>query len=644
MDRSAIINRINQLPKGYISKKTINGKEYNYLQWKENGKVKSKYIKASELESYIAFINERKQLEIELESSDTTLYRNHSIRINQYASKLFMSSRQFSIGCQDFEELIIGNAFYIDKTDFINRWWQTGDKVTLITRPRRFGKTLNMSMINCFFSIQYNNRSDLFKDLIINHNHQLMDLQGTYPALFISFGSVKGSNLIALMNQLNNAIRSSIFPYIDTINKACTDNVISTNDLDSFLRLYYSDSFDSTLSLLSLCFKLLNKIYNRKIIILLDEYDTPMIEAWLLGVWNECADNIRSLFNLLFKTNNYLERGLLTGITRITKESFFSDLNNLRVYGMTSNKYSDCFGFTQTEVVSALSAQCLDTFEEVKSWYDGFIIGNTENMYNPWSIVNYLSDKEFHAYWVNTSSNRLISDLFMCGSQDLKMSLEDLINGKPISSVIDETMILNDLYTHDYAIWSLLFSSGYIKPISKNGDYFKLIPTNKEVEILLPKLISRWFEGMNSYNLFIKALFQNDLEYMNKYMNSISQSIISYFDTSSGNSEPEKFYHGLVLGLLVTQQDNFIITSNRESGFGRYDIIMKPHNPKENHAIIIEFKVKSLSEDDLTITAKRALEQIKEKAYATELINSGIDPSNIYEYGFAFEGKNVLIL
>lgn len=638
MNQSEIINRINEFPKGYISKKIINGKEYHYLQWKENGKVKSKYIKSCELDLYIAAISERKQLEIELELINNSHNSNQTSRLSKYVNKLMLSNRQFSIGSQDYEEIITSKSFYVDKTDFIRQWWNTNDKVTLITRPRRFGKTLNLSMVNCFFSLQYKDRADLFIDMAISDT-ELMDIQGTYPVIFISFGAVKGTTSHSLMTQIQTAILSSLFPYIDYLKEAYD----SPSDLDNFMSMYNSDSFENILSLLSLCFSLIHKIYNKKIIILLDEYDTPLIEAWTLGVWNECADYIRSLFNTLFKTNPYLEKGLLTGITRISKEAFFSDLNNLRVYGMSSDKYSEYFGFTKDEVSAVLESQSLNTHTEVSSWYDGFTIGSTTNIYNPWSIVNYLADREFKPYWINTSSNKLISDVFMCGSTDLKYALEDLLNGKAIISPIDETMIFNDLYTHDYAVWSLLYSSGYLKPLRIKDDVFELVPTNKEVKILLHKLVRRWFEGMNSYNMFYKALMLNDVEYMNKYMNSITMSVFSYYDTSSGNSEPERFYHGFVLGLIVNNQGKYTITSNRESGLGRFDIVMKPLNPQLNNAIIIEFKVKTSSESSLEITAQRALAQIEEKAYATELINSGIDPNKIYKYGFAFEGKTVLI-
>ena len=639
MYQNELIGSINELPKGYISKKTINGKEYNYLQWKENGKVKSKYIKAFELDLFIAAISERKELEVELELLNKANSINQINRINQYINNLMLSSEHFSIGSQDYEEIISNKSFYVDKTDFIRQWWQSNDKVTLITRPRRFGKTLNLSMVNCFFSVLYKNRTDLFTDMVINKSG-FMNLQGSYPVIFISFGAVKGATSHALMTQIQTAILSSLFPYIDSLKSVCEN----PSDLDNFMNMYRTATFEDILSLLSLCFSLMYKTYGKKIIILLDEYDTPMIEAWTLGVWDECADNIRSLFNTLFKTNPYLERGLLTGITRISKEAFFSDLNNLRVYGMTSNNYSECFGFTKEEVSTALESQSLNTLSEVSSWYDGFTIGNTTNIYNPWSIVNYLADKQFQPYWVNTSSNKLISDLFMSGTPDLKYAVEDLLNDKPIFSTIDETMIFEDLYSQDYAIWSLLFNSGYLKPISINGETFELVPTNKEVKILLTKLVRRWFEGMYSYNMFIKALMVNDLDYMNIYMNSITQAVFSYYDTSSGNKEPERFYHGFVLGLIVNQQNDYIITSNRESGLGRYDIIMNPRNKNLHNGIIIEFKVKSSSETSLKVTAQKALKQIEEKAYATELISYGIDPNRIYKYAFAFDGKKVLIM
>ena len=560
--------------------------------------------------------------------------------------------RTVAIGRQNFASIREGNFFYIDKTNFIKEWWESGDECTLITRPRRFGKTLNMIMMEQFFSIQYQGREDLFEGLSIWKEEKYRKLQGTYPVLFLSFADIKSKTYA-------QARKEMICLIVGLYNKyhfLLETDVLTEGDKEYFklVNLEMEDAI-AVKAIQNLC-SFLHRYYKKKVIILLDEYDTPMQEAYVKGYWEEIVSFIRSLFNSTFKTNPHLERGLMTGITRVSKESIFSDLNHLEVVTTTSEKYAVCFGFTEEEVFGALEEYGLsEEKEKVKSWYDGFIFGKTADIYNPWSIINFLSKKEYEPYWANTSSNKLVSELIKKSSLEIKQKFYDLLEGKSILSPIEEQLVYDRLEQGEKAIFSLLVASGYLKilafdrqekiPVSKEPMY-ELTLTNGEVSILFHRLVRGWFEGVEAeYSGFLKALLLSDVEYMNEYMNRISMEMFSYFDTGKKayGSDPERFYHGFVLGLLVELKDRYIITSNRESGFGRYDLVMEPRK-EELPAIIIEFKVfNKRREQNLEETVAAALLQIEEKQYEKELIARGIAKERIKKYGFAFLGKEVLI-
>jgi hypothetical protein len=392
------------------------------------------------------------------------------------------------------------------------------------------------------------------------------------------------------------------------------------------------------------------RYYGKKVIILLDEYDTPMHEAYMGGYWEEIAAFFRSMFNAAFKTNPYLERAIMTGITRVSKESMFSDLNNLEVVTTTSKKYETAFGFMEEEVFAAMDEVGLTEKEKVKFWYDGFMFGNTSDIYNPWSIINYLGKGEFLPYWANTSSNGLAAKLIREGDSDIKQDFEKLIKGEILETKIDEQIVYSQLDDNPEAIWSLLLASGYLKIVTadaETGDY-KLLLTNYEVKLMFENLVSGWFKkDRRNYSEFIKALLAGDVDAMNDYMNGVALSMFSYFDTGKGagsTDSPERFYHGFVLGLIVNLKDKYVITSNRESGFGRYDVCLEPVDKEMCDGIIIEFKVfNKRREVSLSDTVEAALQQIEEKNYAQILIDSGVNPERIRKYGFAFEGKTVEI-
>ena len=590
-------------------------------------------------------------------------------------------SRTVGIGHQDFEKLIRKNNFYVDKTKFIKEWWENDDDVTLITRPRRFGKTLNLSMVEHFFSVEYTQRSllashpggadgtairmdsdseadlphtdrnSLFQGLAIWEEETYRRLQGTWPVIFLSFAKVKETSFQNARKKICQLITNLYNRYDFLLESGLLNEKEKSiyHEVNADMEDYLASEALSNLS------DYLMRYYGKKVIILLDEYDTPMQEAYVGGYWDELISFMRNLFHSTFKSNPYLERALMTGITRVSKESVFSDLNNLEVVTTTSEKYEDSFGFTQEEVWEALKEYGLyEQREQVRHWYDGFTFGNKSDIYNPWSIINYLDKRRFSPYWANTSSNSLVGKLIREGSPDLKIAMEDLLSGRLLHAQIDEQVVFSMLDADENAVWSLLLASGYLRveefEFSDSGyPECELKLTNWEVTAMFRRMVAEWFRqpaSASAYNTFIKALLLGDVDAMNTYINRVASATFSYFDTGknpSGEAEPERFYHGFVLGLLVELSDKYRITSNRESGFGRYDVMLEPLGPSED-AVIIEFKVCSArKKQTLEDAAAEALEQIDRMRYAADLEAKGIPPERIRRYGFAFDGKKVLI-
>ncbi len=570
-----------------------------------------------------------------------------------------MMKRAINIGGQSFERIIAENTFYVDKSLFIEEWWNNKDDITLITRPSRFGKTLNLSMLECFFSNQFADKKELFRHLNIYENKEVMKLQGRFPVIFVTFASVKSSTYDGLINDISVIIRSLFRKH-----RYLIDNPHITKDHLSYMEAIMNEQWDEdnnqvrplSESVIKDAIRRLSEImtfvYGERVILLLDEYDTPMQEAYINGYWDQAVALLRGVFNASLKTNSFLYKAILTGITRISKESIFSDLNNLKIASVTSDKYSDKFGFTENEVKKALKEYMLENeMDKVRYWYDGFNFGKRRDIYNPWSIVNFLDEGKFTNYWTNTSSNALISRLLKEGEAQFKICLESLVKGESIVCSIDEEIVFNQLNKRSGALWSLMVASGYLKITDIEGDgrnaKYTLSLTNMEVRDMVSDMIEEWFswEGDGDYNGFVSALLRENLKEMNAYMNRLTLSVISSFDSGIKPSEkiPENFYHGFVLGLIVTLQGRYVITSNRESGLGRYDVIMEPLNPQEN-AILIEFKVFDPDEEkNLEETVKRALNQIEEKQYDRYLLDKGFAKNAIRKYGFAFRGKEVLI-
>ena len=554
------------------------------------------------------------------------------------------------IGKQRYDRIIENNLFYIDKTMFIKEWWENQDDVTLITRPRRFGKTLNMDMLKCFFSNEYKDRGDLFEGLDIWKEEKYRKIQGTYPVIFLSFAKIKQNTYEDAVAGIKRIICDEIQKYIFLKD---WDGLAEEEKTNLKNITYGMDDVTAQEAIASLS-NYLSRYYGKNVIILLDEYDTPMQEAYVNGYLEELVSFTRSFFNATFKSNLYLERAVITGITRVSKESIFSDLNNLKVITVESDEYSDTFGFSEEEVFLALDDFNLsDKKQIVKEWYDGFTFGSQRDIYNPWSIINFLENKKIDTYWADTSSNSLINHLIKKSVPEIKELMELLLKRESIEVTFDDQIVFNQLDKSKNAIWSLLVASGYLKidDIEYKGlllkPWYHISITNLETVSMFANMFAGWFENPDArYNDFIKSLLNNDLKGMNYYMNKVALATFSYFDTGKNPSEtlePERFYHGFVLGLIVELSDRYEVKSNRESGFGRYDVMIIPLDKSEK-AIVLEFKVHENDEEKtLEETVSSALAQIEEKKYDTELINAGVKKENIRHYGFAFEGKKVLI-
>lgn len=556
-------------------------------------------------------------------------------------------------GKQVFERMRVNGDFYVDKTGFIREWWQERDCVTLITRPSGFGKTLNLSALNCFFSNQYADRGDLFEGLEGWRDPAMRRQQGQWPVIFLSFAGIRGGTYAEIMETMKIRLTElfSSFPELYAYQGFIENEKIALNRI----RAEMSDT-EAALSV-HLLSSLLSKIYGKKVLIFLDEYDTPLREAYVNGYWDQLAAFLRTMYMNAFKANCSLERAVLTGITPISRDSFFSDLNHLEVVTTTSDKYASAFGFTEEEVFEALGRRGFGEKDkrEVKEWADGFAFGSSSDMHHPWSVTNFLGKGKLDTSWANTSENSLVRTVLQRSDPEIKSQFESLMKGECVTVPMDEQNTYSQLETDPETIWSLLLAMGYLKIIHAMTEkeaadldsrrMNTLALTNLEARRMVSGMIQNWFKPGGGLARFAKALLDGDMPGLNDTLNSLMRTCLSSFDAGKNPSVrmTENFYHGLVLGLLA-EDGEYIVTSNRESGWGRYDVIMIPGNLPER-AVIMEFKVYDQLDDEegLEDTARNALRQIEEKRYETDLYSRGIPAENILRYGFAFRGKECLI-
>ena len=539
--------------------------------------------------------------------------------------------RKVAIGIQSFDKLREENYFYVDKTSFIKEWWERGDSVTLIMRPYCFGKTLNLSMLETFFSIKYANRGDLFEGLSIWQEEKYRNIQGTYPVIHLTLASIKEREFQQARYHMIYLIEELYSKY----NFIFESEALKETNKDFVKRISFEmNDAEITFAIHKLC-GYLYQYYGKKVIILLDAFDIPMKEAYRQGYWDEWVSFTRSMFHSMFKTNPYLERGIMVGITSISQESIFSDLNNVKFVTTTSNEYATSFGFTEEEVLTSLEEYDLgEKKERVKQWYGGFSFGMYQNIYNPWCILNFLREKMYKTYWADVNSNGLIDKIIREGNSEIKELFEDLLKGNVIRCEINEQFVYKQLDRDENAIWSFLLTRGYLKVLSYEridliGDrevLYDVALTNKEVQSMFFDMVQKWFgRTSGNYHNFIRALLRNDIEEMNAYMNRIARDLSSYFGMEKGSSraEPERFYHGFVLGLLTELVEDYVLTSNRESGYGRYDVMLEPKD-KSKKAFILEFKIHEPEEESsLQETVAVALKQIEEMKYESDLITRG---------------------
>ncbi len=553
--------------------------------------------------------------------------------------------KRIAIGVSDFREMLTGAYYYVDKTLFIKNILEDGSKVILLPRPRRFGKTLNMSMLRYFFEKSAQDHSALFENLAISQHADCMDKQGQYPVIYLTFKDLKHNTWKVTYDSFVQLIYTEYNRYLYLLDSP----VLSDMDKKYFQRVSMDEGSEAdyagSIKKLS---EFLTKHYGQKTIILIDEYDVPIQQAYLKQYYDPFISFIRNFMTAALKDNNYLEKAILTGVMRVARESLFSGLNNLSVQTILNKSYSQHFGFIETEVEELLNYYGIESqIEEVRNWYNGYIFGNTV-VYNPWSVLQYAQNWEegFQPYWVNTSDNEMVHRLISRGGPALKMELEDLLQGTPVIKTINQNISMGEVEKNDQNVWSFLLFTGYLKPISReiiDGEMnCNLAIPNREVWTIYRDIVKSWFsDSVHSEFLktMLKSLIGGQIEVFASHFREYVQSSFSYFDT--GGKVPEKIYHAFVLGLLVGLRPDYEIKSNREGGYGRYDVMVIPQDTSQA-GIIIEFKSVDPEEvKDLEPIAQLALQQIEAKEYQQELFERGIH--KIIKLGIVFRGKEVLV-
>ena len=540
--------------------------------------------------------------------------------------------KRIGIGLSDFKELIEEDFYYFDKTKFIDEIVKDGAKVKLFTRPRRFGKTLNMSMLKYFFDVEKKEENGkLFKDLYIEKTESFKE-QGQYPVIFLSLKDLKAATWEIMEKDIKSTVASLFLEYEDLYYE------LGEFDKPLFKKIATKEEgIENLKEALKVLVKILYKKYNKKVVILIDEYDSPLVSAYINGYYGKAKDFFKTFYSTVLKDNNYLQMGVLTGIIRVIKAGIFSDLNNLRTYTILSDDYTDSYGLTEEEVEKSLKDYGIEAeISKVKDWYDGYKFGDSE-VYNPWSILNFLQDKELRAYWVDTSGNDLINNVLKMKNKNIITALERLFNGEGLRQNLSGTSDLSKILSND-EIWELLLFSGYLTIEEKiDQDNYILRLPNKEVKSLFRKtFIETYIARGSKLSFLMESLVENKIEDYEENLQEILLTSISYNDTKKGN---EAFYHGLIMGMGLYLEGEYITKSNIESGLGRYDFLIEPKN-KSKRAFIMEFKSTD-SVEKLEEVSKEALEQIEDKKYDVSLKQNGI--KEITLIGIAFCGKQIKI-
>ena len=540
--------------------------------------------------------------------------------------------KRIGIGISDFKHLIEEDFYYFDKTKFIDEIIKDGAQVKLFARPRRFGKTLNMSMLKYFFDIKKADENrKLFKDLYIEKTESFKD-QGQYPVVFLSLKDLKATTWEEMERKIIITLSDFLSEYEYLLNELSGINFENLKNI-----IYKKAGIDDLTTALKFLTKILYEKYNKKIVVLVDEYDSPLVSAYINGYYEKAKNFFKTFYSLVLKDNNYLQMGILTGIIRVIKAGIFSDLNNLRTYTILSDDYTDSYGLTEEEVEKSLKDYGIEAeISKVKDWYDGYKFGDSE-VYNPWSILNFLQDKKLRAYWVDTSGNDLINNVLKMRNKNIITALERLFNGEGLRQNISGTSDLSKILSDD-EVWELLLFSGYLTVEEKiNQDNYILRLPNKEVKSLFRKtFIETYIARGSKLSFLMESLIENKIEDYEENLQEVLLTSVSYNDTKKGN---EAFYHGLIMGMGLYLEGEYITKSNIESGLGRYDFLIEPKN-KSKRAFIMEFKSTD-SVEKLEEVSKEALKQIEDKKYDISLKQNGI--KEITFIGIAFCGKQIKI-
>ena len=555
--------------------------------------------------------------------------------------------KKLPIGISNFKEIIEDEYYYFDKTEFIENLFEEVSKIKLFTRPRRFGKTLNMSMIKYFFDIENKNENKkLFENLKISEN-EYFEKQGTAPVISISFRNYDESSWENGFEMIKNTI-SDLYDEFEFVKEN-----LSARKKEKYDSILFNRATEATwkLSLLDLT-KYLYEYYGKKVVVLIDEYDQPIIDSYVKGYYQEAISFFKTFYGVVLKDNNYLEMGIMTGILRVAKENIFSGLNNLRVHTILDNRFTEYFGITESEVEKALKDFNLEfELQDVQKWYNGYLFGDIE-VYNPWSIINFLNDEKLKPYWVNTSGNELIKLYLKKLKNEIFDDFSKLLNREEIYKRINENMTFSNLESnYSKNIWNLFFHSGYLtlaKKIEDDGMCYLKIPNEEILKMFSEMFIEIYFEDYEKFLYMSNALREGNISEFEKHLKEVLLENVGIFDVSG--IYREQFYHGLMLGIILTLKNEYEITSNNFSGKGRYDLLLKPKNlEKRKEGIILELKVvnamENLSEDKIFEKLENecdiALQQIEDKEYDSVLKNAGVE--NILKIGIAFFGKEVVV-